>query len=111
MPDPSRRSNVSALVPRLEKLIYQNRLIDKAILFSNTNAVKSIGVASKRHVLKHMAEELYGQGRYQEASFYARQALLIGFNIKWLGFTLLTIYRSLAGGETRPAKAKQVPRR
>ena len=99
VPDPSRRSNVSAIVSRLEKLLYQSRLIDKAILFSQTPAVKSIGVTSKRHVLKHMAEELYGQGRYQEASFYARQALLVGFNIKWLGFTLLTISRSWRDGD------------
>jgi hypothetical protein len=101
VPDPSLRSNISTTISPLEKFICQSKTADKALVSAEKFAVRSFAITLKKYALKHLADELYKRHRFSESAIYAKQALLIGFNIRWLGFTLLTALRALLD-PTRP---------
>lgn len=95
IPDPKDKSAMSTTVSNLEKRVFQLRVLDKAILFAEHEAIRAHARRHKVYALKKIAEELHAAGRKREASYYAREALMIGFNPKWAGFAALA---SLPGG-------------
>ena len=88
IPNSKAQDNVTKIVSNLDKRLFQIRLLDKAILFACNRAVRNHGKRHKGHTLKKIAEEMYGLADYEKASYYAREALLIGLTWKWLLFTI-----------------------
>ncbi len=95
VPDPAQKSSMSTIAPALDKHIFQIRLLDRAILFAQTPEIQQYGRRYKSFVLKHMAEELARSGRYRAASYYASEALMVGFTFKWLAYASLLRARGL----------------
>ena len=95
IPDPKDKSAMSTIVSNLEKRLFQLRVLDKAILFADHEIVRRHARRHKVYALKKIAEELIQTGRRREASYYAREALMIGFNLRWAGFTAFASGRSV----------------
>ncbi len=100
IPDASRSDNVSTAVTQLEKKLFQLRICDKAILHARHDAIRRLARRAKGYTLKGIAELLETSGQRDEAVYYMREALLVGFSFKWLAYTLLTLLRP-----RRPARA------
>ena len=102
IPDPQARSSVSTAMSVLEKHLYQLRMLDKAILFAKHQEIRAHARKHKGFVLKKIAEELYNAHDYAKAAYYAREALLISFSFKWLGFTSYLHMRRLSKAWPNP---------
>src|SRR5262249_31870536 len=89
VPDQRVKSNMSTAVTTFEKRLFQLRVHDKIILFGQTPAVRESSQRHKIYTLKMIAEELVQLGKYEVALYYAKEALFIGFSIKWLAFCVL----------------------
>lgn len=95
IPNPKDKSAMSTMVSNLEKRVFQLRVLDKAILFAEHDAIRAHARKHKVYALKKIAEELDATGRKREASYYAREALMIGFNPKWAGFATLASVKGI----------------
>jgi glycosyltransferase involved in cell wall biosynthesis len=93
IPDASRANNVSTAVSQLEKKLFQLRICDKAIMHARHGAIRRVARQAKVYTLKSIAELLESSGRRDEAVYYMREALLVGFSFKWLAYTLFTAMR------------------
>lgn len=93
IPDAARTDNVSTAVTLLEKKLFQLRICDKAIMHARSGAIRRVAQRAKGYTLKGIAELLETSGRRDEAVYYMREALLVGFSFKWLAYTLLTTLR------------------
>ena len=49
----------------------------------------------KAYTLKHIAEVLAKQNKYGPAVYYAKEALLTGFTIKWLLYSAWLLIKSI----------------
>jgi hypothetical protein len=87
---------MSTVLSALERNIFDIRVLDRAILFARAPEIQHYGRLHKSYVLKRMAEELARSGRYRAASYYALEALLVGFNFKWLAYAVLLWARGLS---------------
>jgi glycosyltransferase involved in cell wall biosynthesis len=96
VPVASQKSNASTAFSALEKNVFDIRVLDHAILFAQSPEIQQYGKLHKNYVLKRMAEELARVGRYRAASYYASEALLVGFNFKWLAYAVLLWARGLS---------------
>lgn len=94
IPDPTKTSNMSTLVNDLQKRLFQLTVLDKSALFAKNLGIRAHCRQHKIYALKKIAQGLQSQQQYKAASHYARQALLTGFSIKWL---LYTLYLSARG--------------
>lgn len=95
VPDPRLAVNVSTIVSRTNRAVFQLRLLNKAVLFSTR---PEIGAYARRHhayVLRRIAEALYAERNFPIARYYAWSALASRFTLKWLGFCVLATTRSL----------------
>lgn len=88
VPDPAAKRNVSTALSTTNKRLHQLRLLAKASLFSRHAMVRRFALLHRGYTLKRLAEELAAQGRYAEASCYAREALGAAPTAKWLAYTL-----------------------
>jgi len=95
IPDPARRVNLSTTVSTLEKQVFQIRVLDRGLLFARSPAIRAYARQHKGYVLKAMAEELARAGQFATAGYYAREALLVAFGVKWLAYSL---YLTARGG-------------
>jgi glycosyltransferase involved in cell wall biosynthesis len=98
IPDPKAGTAMSTVVSDFEKYLFRLRVLDKAILFAEHEAIRAYAKTHKVYTLKHIAERLAHDGRPRDALFYAREALLAGFTWKWCGFTVLTALKALGRG-------------
>lgn len=98
VPDPSRRANVSTAVPELQKLLLRIRVMDKALLFSNSPGIRRRAGEVKTVTLKRIAEVMAGRGQWRQGMRYAAEALLPGFNLKWTAYCLYLAARALTSG-------------
>jgi hypothetical protein len=95
IPDVSKKQNMSTIASHIEKKLYQIRVYDKGVCMGTKPEIKRHCKIGKTYELKHISDILAEQGDYPEAFFYAREALMIGFNIRWLLYTLYLGARSL----------------
>jgi glycosyltransferase involved in cell wall biosynthesis len=95
VPDPGKSENESTRVSVLTKCSYQLTLLNKAHVFSLHSGLRLYGRRHIVYTLKKITEDLASQKRYREALFYARLALAGGPTLKWAGYTLLIMVRSL----------------
>ncbi|GAC1343078.1 MAG: hypothetical protein NVSMB18_18200 [Acetobacteraceae bacterium] len=83
---PQSQSASTTLTPD-QRALDQLRVLDKAILNSKRPEIRAYAKRFKVYTLKNIAHRRYAAGDLGAAAFYAREALGIGFNPKWLGFT------------------------
>ena len=93
IPDPDARMNWSTVESELSKRLFQLRVFDKAILFSEQPELRRHGMRQRTYTLKHIATEAARIGRLDCAVYYARQALAAGFTFAWLAVTTLFLLR------------------
>ena len=92
IPDINAKNNMSTVSSDIEKKLYQLRVYDKGISLSKQPEVIVFCCKAKVYEMKHTATMLARSRQYKSAAFYARSALLSGFNPRWLAYTLyLTI--------------------
>ena len=97
VPDPQGLPTASTSVGQLEKLLYQQRIFEKAILFSRHAEVRKHARRRKVVVLKQLAGAVRSQGRHRLALAYAAEALGAAPTFKWTGATVLYAMRALGG--------------
>ncbi len=95
IPDVNKKDNMSTVGSDLDKKLYQMRVYDKGISHCRQRCVLDYCRRGKTYELKHMATILAGRGHYAAATYYAREALLVNFNLRWLGYTLFLGMKSL----------------
>lgn len=95
IPDASSRNNLSTTGSDLEKKLYQLRVHDKGISFSKNSHVARFCCKAKMYEMKHAARILAQRGQYRGAAHYAKAALIDGFNLRWLAYTIYLWFKSL----------------
>jgi glycosyltransferase involved in cell wall biosynthesis len=95
VPDPAAKTSMSTAESELSKRLYQLRVFDKAVLFSNQAELRRYAMRQRTYVSKHIATEAARAGRLDCADYYARGALGVGFTLGWLGATALFAARHL----------------
>ncbi len=95
IPDVTKKSNMSTVSSEIEKKVFQMRVYDKGISFSTHIEVVRFCCKAKMYELKHAARILAGQKQYTAASHYAKAALIDGFNLRWLAYTLYLIFQAV----------------
>ena len=86
----------------IDKRLSQMRVSDKAILFSKHAEIRKYGNRHKAYALKKIAESLYEMSDYARASYYASEALLINFSVKWAIFASYLTVRRVIGCPGNP---------
>ena len=99
IPDTSRRENMSTVGSDIEKKLYQVRVYDKNICGVRQKKILDFCRRGKTYELKHAARILASKGQYGRARHYAGEALISGFNLRWLGYTCYLAFRSLWHGD------------
>ena len=95
IPDPSAQASMSTSESEISKRLYQLRVFDKAVLFSARPELRRYAMRQRTYILKHIATEAARAGRLDCAAYYAREALMAGFTLGWLGATALFAARRL----------------
>lgn len=95
IPDNSRKDNMSTMASNIEKKLYQMRVYDKGIALGNSKEVVTFCRRAKTYEQKRLANILEENGNLRSAAQYAREALLSGFNLRWLAYTLMLSTRAL----------------
>jgi glycosyltransferase involved in cell wall biosynthesis len=93
IPDPAARASMSTALPDLSKRLYQLRVFDKAVLFSQHPELRRYAMRQRAYTLKHIATEAARLGQFDRAAYYAREALMAKFTLGWLGMTMLFALR------------------
>ncbi|MGF1723875.1 glycosyltransferase family 2 protein [Photobacterium nomapromontoriensis] len=88
-------NNLSTMSDPLQKRVYQLRLYEKGILYSQHEELAKVCRYGKSNQLKFIAEDFAMRGKYYEAASYAWQGLVVRFNIKWLLYSLYLSFRCL----------------
>ena len=95
IPDVTKKSNMSTVNSEMEKKIYQMRVYDKGISFSKNIAVLRFCCKAKVYEMKHAARILARDKQYTGAAHYAKAALVNGFNLRWLAYTLYLVFQAM----------------
>jgi glycosyltransferase involved in cell wall biosynthesis len=91
IPDVTKKSNMSTVSSEIEKKLYQMRVYDKGISLSKKSDVVRFCCKAKIYELKHAARILAHYKQYKGAAYYAKAALIDGFNLRWLAYTLYLV--------------------
>jgi glycosyltransferase involved in cell wall biosynthesis len=94
IPDVNAKKNMSTVHSSIQKKLYQMRVYDKGIALCDQDKVVRFCSQGKTYELKHAATLLAKSKRYKSAAYYARAALISGFNLRWLGYTLYLTMQS-----------------
>jgi glycosyltransferase involved in cell wall biosynthesis len=97
VPNPKAQSSMTTSLSDIDRRLYQLRVLDRAILFSEHRAIRDHARHHKGYALKRITEALAAAGRTEEASFYAREALAAAPNLKWAAYTGWLMLRALNG--------------
>lgn len=95
IPDIAKRTNMSTMASDIDKKLYQMRVYDKGISLARKKATVKHCRRGKVYELKHSATILAQQNRYRPAMHYAKEALLSGFTLGWLAYTLYLSFQSV----------------
>jgi glycosyltransferase involved in cell wall biosynthesis len=94
IPDVSKKDNMSTVNSDIDKKLYQLRVYDKGISFSARPSVVRACSKSKIYCLKQAANILAQNKRYASAAHFAMEALFIGFNFRWLTYTIYLVVKA-----------------
>ncbi len=95
IPDQSKADNMSTLVNDIEKRLYQVTVFNKNLLLAEDKDLVAKCADGLQFQFKHIAHLLYQQKNYALAAKYAKQAMSLKFNFKWLGFVVMVQLRAL----------------
>ena len=95
VPDAGARANASTVVSDLQKLLLRIRVMDKALLFSGSPAIRRRAGEVKTLSLKRIAELMAKRGEWRTSLHYASEAMWTGFNIKWTAYCCYLAVRAL----------------
>ncbi len=87
IPDPAAKASMSTSESELSKRLYQLRVLDKAVLFSEQPELRGYAMLHRAYALKHIATEAAQSGRLDCAAYYARQGLAAKPTLGWLAMT------------------------
>ena len=87
IPDISQKNNMSTVSTAIDKKLFQLRVYDKGIAQSKKAIVMRFCCTAKGYELKHTARILASYGAHRSAAYYAKEALFVGFNLRWLAYT------------------------
>jgi len=96
VPDPGKTVNATTALGKIEKLLLQTRVLDKAAIFAKHPLIRAYARQHKAFALKKIAQELAEKQDWTAARYYAAQAFGASPGLKWLGFTIYTLLRSAA---------------
>lgn len=102
VPDPKQANNMTTTLGMVEKRILQSLVLDRALARSKHPLIKQHARLHKGYALKKIATEFATRGHWADASFYAREALGASPGLKWLGFSLHCMLRSLLSRAPSP---------
>ncbi|MEZ5571764.1 MAG: glycosyltransferase family 2 protein [Halioglobus sp.] len=94
IPDVKKKSNMSTVSSDIEKKLFQMRVYDKGVALCKRKEVVRLCSRAKVFELKHAATILAKQNRFESAAHYAKEALLNGFNLRWMAYTAYLIVQS-----------------
>jgi glycosyltransferase involved in cell wall biosynthesis len=101
VPDVALKISASSLESETSKRLYQLRVFDKAILFSALPELRRHAMRQRAFTLKHIATEAARFRRFDIATYYAREALMAGFTLSWLGaMTFFTLRQLIPGAKS-----------
>jgi glycosyltransferase involved in cell wall biosynthesis len=89
------KNNLSTMSSDIEKKLFQMRVYDKGITLATKLSTVKMCRRGKVYELKHTANILAKQENFVSARYYASEALFVGFNLRWLAFTLYLCFRAL----------------
>ena len=95
IPDVTKKSNMSTVSTEIEKKIYQMRVFDKGISLSKNTEMVRFCCKAKIYELKNTALILAREKQYTGAAYYAKAALIDGFNLSWLAYTVYLIFQTM----------------
>lgn len=95
IPDTSKRDNMSTVSSAVDKKLYQLRVYDKGLCMGKQHCVIDHCRRGKTYELKHITRILAESGEMISAAYYARAALLNGFNLRWLAYAAYLSMKSL----------------
>lgn len=95
VPDPALQANVSTGMPFLRKLLFRSIVLDKALMFSPKFSIREMARRQKIYTLKRIAESLEHSRQHRQALFYAREAKIEFWELKWRLYTLYLATRAL----------------
>lgn len=94
IPDAHAKRNMSTVQSSIQKKLFQMRVYDKGISLCKKDEVVRFCCRGKTYELKHLATLLAQSNRHRSAALYARTALISGFNLRWLAYTLYLTMQS-----------------
>lgn len=94
IPDRSKKSNMSTVSSEIDKKLYQMRVYDKGISLCQNDKIVRFCSRAKVYELKHAAKILVLNHRYRSAAHFAKAALISGFNLRWLAYTIYLVVLS-----------------
>jgi glycosyltransferase involved in cell wall biosynthesis len=100
VPDPGKTVNTTTALGKIEKLLLQTRVLDKAAIFARHPLIRAHARQHKVYALKKIAQELADQQDWTAARYYAAQAFGASPGLKWLGFSIYALLRSAAAPTT-----------
>jgi len=89
-----KNNNLSTSYSEIKKLLARLYLFNSIITKSLNKTIINYSELQKNYTLKYLAEIFYNEKNHTKASHYAKQALLIKFNFKWLLFTIILTIKS-----------------
>lgn len=93
VPDPLLMENLSTSQSELSKRLYQLRVFDKAVLFSQRFEIRRYAMRQRAYTLKHIAKEAAQIRKFDSAAYYSRQAFIARPSLSWLDTITLLVMR------------------
>lgn len=88
VPDNAKSNNVSTMISSLEKMNFRLYLLNKTIFLAKHHQIVAHAIQHKIYTLKFIAELLAEEKKYALAYHYAKEAMTVGFTLKWTFFCL-----------------------
>lgn len=106
IPDPALAANMSTRPDPVAKLLSQLMFYNKNLVTARRAEIRRQMRISKRYALKELSLIHQKSGDMVTAYHFAREALLIGFTIKWFAYTMWLALK--AGGASDPDRINVV---
>jgi len=94
IPDRTKKTNMSTVSSEIDKKLYQMRVYDKGISNCRNDRIVRFCSKAKSYEMKHATRILVKSHRYRSAAYYAKAALVNGFNLRWLAYTIYVVVQS-----------------
>ena len=97
IPDPAKAASMTTSLSEIERRFFQLMVFYRAQYLCRHSAIRAHARRHAAFTLKRISETFASTGSQAEAAFYAREALLNGFTIKWALYTAWRVFRAVVG--------------